>query len=263
MTIITVSVGCNERTDTYTGRNHCNGVVTEYCGETHIEEIDWDTIKFNIETCNYDCKCRDSNSYNVCKNVGSLSTIEKLMTKSNYCRYSDDDDDDYKINYVLKKISLLIKNNKYAQIQEVLDDEFTRPHDQYCSIRNIINDDTSYSEPDISFEENSDSNSENNDEDTITSVYPFAVNFTELNGMYTAKIHIKDYSISLNEIYITIKNDTDAFGCCSRGSYEHEKPIQLTIARPIKGDDNFSDYDKFTGYRKNRDNYVYNSQLSY
>lgn len=251
MVVITVTVGCKERTNSWTRiRRHDN---TEVCEKIHIKEIDLDTVTINIEECDYWCECKNSNSDRTCKNTGSLAKIEILVDRS----YDDGD----KIKTNLDKIALLIENNKYVQIQNVLNDQHTPSyHEKYNMIKDIINDDTDYSDPDVSFEENKEESSDDNN--GITNTYPFAVSFKERNGTYIAKMHIYEYL--LDDIYITVKNDTDRGGCyCCSGSYDYEVPVQLIAIRPKKGDDNFSDYDNVWCYSKKRDKYEFDSHLSF
>lgn len=254
MTIITVTVGFTERTNSST-RTH-RGTGKEICEEMHIKEIDLNTVEIEVEQCDYYCNCRNSNTNT---NTGSLATIEKLVDYN----YDDTKKNKDKIKNVLDKISLLIENNKYAQIQKTLNKK-DGYYDTYYAIKGIINDDTEYTDPEISFDENTGSSDDNEDKDNnvITNAYPFAVNFKKVDDVYVAKMHISDNL--LNDIYITIKKDTDSIGscCCFQGTYEHDIPTQLTLARPIKGDDNLSDHDHFYCYHKRYGKYEFNNSMS-
>jgi hypothetical protein len=241
MTIITVTLDCETTTENWsrTGRD---GV--ERHGTKQIKTINWDAIKIHVEICDYYCDCNNTDK-NTNKNTGSLEKIEKLVEPyiSGY-GFNDTVECD-KIDDILGKIMKLIENNKYARIQKVLSYEYDGCHRKYDCIKDIINDNSDYPEPDISFDDSNDS--DNTNKDKIVTTYPFASDFEEIDEKYVATQHVANRI--LDDIYITIVDNSDGF-CCSHGTYEHEEPVQLSAVPPVKIDDIFSHYDSVAKYRK-------------
>ncbi len=169
------------------------------------QEMNYDNIKLETKLCNSICTCKSLFS----TNTAIFVKIEEIMN------------DEYDSS-TITKVEDLIKNNKYINIQKILDGQ-GEDREKYCEIQSIIND-------------------KNND----VATHKHVVNFEQIweNGKYIAQIHIIDELA--DKLYVTIQSGWDDL---NPNIYRHI-PIQLSIINPKKCKDGVKNYKTYLEFHK-------------
>lgn len=248
MSIITCKIPYNTETRNYD--INCHGRQKK--GSREIISIDYNKFEITIDSCsNYGCDHYVENN-----NDGPLGKIDKIVTNYyGYGGYGHDDKKSYKIQNKLNRIECLIKNNKYARIQHVLDNTDYNDYEKYNNIKEIIDDNKEYDSESLSDDSNSDAETET--EITVLGKPPYITNFTKCDGYYFAKLHVTVSKYDISTVYITTNVLDDSY-CCYGGTYEHHVAVQLCLSSPDKYNDKFESYGNAYVYKKN-----YNGNFTY
>jgi hypothetical protein len=195
-----ISTKTNKTQESYYSRTHKNNILYDFTSTT----IDFNTIKYEMISCEWNCMCRESSD-----ETNQGDEIKKIQFELDNIHNDTCDDEESKGNCI-DKIKEILNDNMIYKICQIVNSN----KDNNNKINDLVRE----------FKSGSD-----------LTEYPYNKSFEYdiSEKTFRCSIHIPSH-ITINQIFLTYKKDTDEIGSCSccQGTYCNYILQELSMIEP-------------------------------